>query len=59
MRFWHACERVGEHPRPKGVLFDLPQAMTDAPARLRAFGIEDRVRIQADSAFEAVPPLAA
>ena len=30
--------------------------MTDAPARLRAFGIEDRVRIQADSAFEAVPP---
>ena len=47
---------LAKHPRPKGVLFDLPQAMTDAPARLRALGVEDRVTIQAGSAFEAVPP---
>ena len=30
--------------------------MTDAPARLQALGVEDRVTIQAGSAFEAVPP---
>ena len=47
---------LAKHPRPKGVLFDLPQAMTDAPARLQALGVEDRVTIQAGSAFEAVPP---
>ena len=41
---------------PKGVLFDLAQAMTDAPARLQALGVEDRVTIQAGNAFEAVPP---
>ncbi len=46
---------LAKHPQPKGVLFDLPQAMTDAPARLRAFGVEDRVTIQAGNAFEAVP----
>ena len=47
---------LAKYPRPKGVLFDLAQAMTDAPARLRALGVEDRVTIQAGSAFEAVPP---
>ena len=47
---------LAKHPRPKGVLFDLPQAMTDAPARLRALGVENRVTIQAGNAFEAVPP---
>jgi hypothetical protein len=47
---------LAKHPRPKGVLFDLPQAMTDAPARLQALGVEDRVTIQAGNAFEAVPP---
>jgi hypothetical protein len=46
---------LAKHARPRGVLFDLPQAMTDAPARLRAFGVEDRVTIQAGSAFDAVP----
>ena len=47
---------LAKHPRPKGVLFDLPQAMTDAPARLKALGVEDRVTIQAGNAFDAVPP---
>ena len=46
---------LAKHPRAKGVLFDLPQAMADAPARLRAFGVEDRVTIQPGNAFEAVP----
>ena len=30
--------------------------MTDAPTRLRALGVGDRVTIQAGNAFEAVPP---
>jgi hypothetical protein len=47
---------LAKHPRPRGVLFDLPQAMTDAPARLQALGVEDRVTIHAGNAFEAVPP---
>jgi hypothetical protein len=46
---------LAKHPRPKGVLFDLPQAMTDALARLQALGVEDRVTIQAGNAFEGVP----
>ena len=47
---------LAKHPRAKGVLFDLPQAMVDAPPRLRAFGVEDRVTIQPGNAFETVPP---
>jgi hypothetical protein len=47
---------LAKHPRPKGVLFDLPQAMTDAPARLRALGVADRVTIQGGNAFDSVPP---
>ena len=46
---------LARHPRPKGVLFDLPQAMTDAPALLRARGVEGRVTLQAGSFFESVP----
>src|SRR5205085_7539675 len=45
-----------KHPRSRGVLFDLPQAMTEAPARLQALGVEGRVTIQAGNAFDAVPP---
>jgi hypothetical protein len=47
---------LAKHSRPKGVVFDLPQAITDGPARVRAFGVEDRVSIQAGNMFEAVPP---
>jgi hypothetical protein len=47
---------LAKHPRPRGVLFDLPQAMTDAPGRLQALGVENRVTVQAGNAFEAVPP---
>jgi hypothetical protein len=47
---------LAAHPRPRGVLFDLPQAMTDAPMRLQALGVSDRVTIQAGNAFDSVPP---
>jgi hypothetical protein len=47
---------LATHPHPRGVLFDLPQAMTDAPVRLQALGVADRVTIQEGDAFESVPP---
>jgi hypothetical protein len=47
---------LAAHPQPRGVLFDLPQAMTDAPMRLQALGVADRVTIQGGDAFESVPP---
>ena len=47
---------LAAHSRPRGVLFDLPQAMTEAPARLQALGVADRVTIQGGNAFDSVPP---
>ena len=46
---------LARHLQPKGVLFDLPQATTDAPTLLRARGVHDRVTIEHGSFFEAVP----
>jgi hypothetical protein len=46
---------LARYPQPRGVLFDLPQAMTDAPALLRARGVDGRVTIERGSFFEAVP----
>lgn len=42
-------------PAARGVLYDQPQVVADAPNLLRRFGIEDRVRIESGSFFEAVP----
>ena len=44
------------HPQPRGVLFDRPHVVTDAPALLRAHGVEDRVSIEHGDFFERVPP---
>jgi hypothetical protein len=46
---------LSRHPQPRGVLFDLPQATTDAPRLLRARGVDGRVTIQHGNFFEAVP----
>jgi hypothetical protein len=46
---------LGSHPGIRGVLFDLPQALVDAPARVQTRGLTDRVSIQAGSFFDAVP----
>jgi hypothetical protein len=43
------------HASPRGVLFDLPQATTGAPAMLRKHGVEDRVTIEHGSFFDSVP----
>ncbi len=43
------------HKGPRGVLFDLPHVVTDAPAFLKANGVADRVSIESGSFFESVP----
>lgn len=43
------------YPKPKGVLFDRPHVTTDAPALLRAHGVENRVLIENGDFFERVP----
>jgi len=43
------------HARPRGVLFDRPHAVRDAPAFLKAKGIGDRVTIEAGDFFATVP----
>jgi hypothetical protein len=39
----------------KGILFDLPNAVTDAPAFLESCGVRDRCEVRTGSAFDAVP----
>ena len=48
----HILER---HKRPRGVLFDLPHVVTDAPALISAHGLSDRISIESGSFFERVP----
>lgn len=46
---------LSQHPGPRGVLYDLPHVVKDAPALLAARGCADRVTIEPGSFFEAVP----
>jgi hypothetical protein len=46
---------LARHPQPRGVLFDLPHVVTEAPTLLRARGVESRVSIEQGSFFERVP----
>ena len=43
------------HPKTRGILFDLPHVVRDAPALIGALGLTDRVEIQSGSFFETVP----
>lgn len=43
------------NPQARGVLYDLPQVVVNAPALLQKTGIADRVRIDGGSFFEKVP----
>ena len=42
-------------PDSRGILFDLPHVVRDAPALLEARGLADRVTIESGSFFESVP----
>jgi hypothetical protein len=46
---------LGRHPGPRGVLFDLPVTLAEAPAFLRNHGMEERIAIEPGSFFESVP----
>ena len=46
---------LSRHASLRGVLFDLPQATTEASALLRRRGLESRVRVEHGSFFEGVP----
>ena len=46
---------LARHARPRGVLFDRPHVVGDAPALLNAKGVNDRVTIEAGDFFETAP----
>jgi hypothetical protein len=46
---------VSRFPALRGILFDLPHVVRDAPAFLEQRGLTDRVRIEAGSFFDGVP----
>jgi len=43
------------NPGLRGILFDQPSAVVEAPALLRRYGVTDRCEIVTGSAFESVP----
>jgi O-methyltransferase domain len=43
------------HLKPRGVLFDLPHVVSDAPALIQASGLSDRISIEPGNFFESVP----
>jgi hypothetical protein len=46
---------LGKNPSAKGILYDLPHVVRDAPALLQARGVADRVTIESGSFFDRVP----
>ena len=46
---------LARHPGVKGVLYDLPHVVADAPSLLERHGVADRVEILSGSFFEGVP----
>ncbi len=46
---------LSHHPGPRGVLFDRPYVVADAPALLEARGVASRVTIESGNFFEGVP----
>jgi hypothetical protein len=46
---------LAAYPNTRGILFDLPHVVRDAPALIESRGLTDRVTIQSGSFFETVP----
>ena len=46
---------LDKHPGPRGLLYDLPHVVRDAPKLIQARGLSDRVSIVSGSFFERVP----
>jgi hypothetical protein len=46
---------LGTHPAPRGILFDLPHVVRDAPGLIASRGLSGRVSIEKGSFFDGVP----
>jgi O-methyltransferase domain/Dimerisation domain len=46
---------LARYPGPRGILFDRPHVVSDAPRLLKARGVEERVTIEPGDFFETVP----
>ena len=46
---------LAKYPGSRGILYDLPHVVRDAPALIEARGVGDRVTIEAGSFFDSVP----
>lgn len=46
---------LNQYERPRGVLYDMPHVVRDAPVLLEAAGVSNRVTIESGSFFESVP----
>jgi hypothetical protein len=46
---------LSRHPGPRGILFDLPHVVREAPAFLQQRGLADRIRIEGGSFFDGAP----
>ena len=46
---------LGSYPSSRGILFDLPHVVSEAPALAHSRGLAERVTIEAGSFFERVP----
>ena len=46
---------LAHHSAPRGILFDLPHVVRDAPALIAQRGLTDRVQVEAGSFFDRVP----
>jgi hypothetical protein len=46
---------LSRHGQPRGILFDLPHVVRDAPPLLESRGMKDRVTIEEGSFFDRVP----
>ena len=46
---------LGRHPKPRGILFDLPHVVADASEVIGARGLVNRIKIESGSFFEIVP----
>ncbi len=46
---------LSRYPKPRGILFDLPHVVTDAPDLISTRGLTDRIKIENGSFFENVP----
>ncbi|HEX5433212.1 MAG TPA: methyltransferase [Candidatus Angelobacter sp.] len=46
---------LAKHAGPRGILYDMPHVVRDAPAIIQQRGLTDRIQVEAGSFFESVP----